>query len=105
MAGMHFSQCAVVALWAPVLLVYFMDTQIWYALFTTLCGGLVGAFDRLGEIRTLSMLRSRFQSLPGAFNTCLVPSDKKQKGRFSFSKKFSEVATTFTLITTLKYMY
>ncbi|KAG4970806.1 hypothetical protein JHK85_037227 [Glycine max] len=70
--------------------VYFMDTQIWYALFTTLCGGLVGAFDRLGEIRTLSMLRSRFQSLPGAFNTCLVPSDKKQKGRFSFSKKFSE---------------
>ncbi|KAG4959780.1 hypothetical protein JHK87_036413 [Glycine soja] len=81
---------AVVALWAPVLLVYFMDTQIWYALFTTLCGGLVGAFDRLGEIRTLSMLRSRFQSLPGAFNTCLVPSDKKQKGRFSFSKKFAE---------------
>ncbi|KAH1217044.1 Callose synthase 5 [Glycine max] len=40
---------AVVALWAPVLLVYFMDTQIWYALFSTLCGGLVGAFDRLGE--------------------------------------------------------
>ncbi|RZB81404.1 Callose synthase 5, partial [Glycine soja] len=30
--------------------VYFMDTQIWYALFTTLCGGLVGAFDRLGEV-------------------------------------------------------
>ncbi|KHN29244.1 Callose synthase 5 [Glycine soja] len=81
---------AVVALWAPVLLVYFMDTQIWYAIFSTLYGGLVGAFDRLGEIRTLSMLRSRFQSLPGAFNTCLVPSDKKQKGRFSFSKKFSE---------------
>ncbi|XP_028201951.1 beta-galactosidase 9-like [Glycine soja] len=35
------------------------------------------------EIGTLSMLRSRFQSLPGAFNTCLVPFDKKQKGRFS----------------------
>ncbi|KAL5150341.1 Callose synthase 5 [Glycine soja] len=75
-------------------MVYFMDTQIWYALFTTLCGGLVGAFDRLGEIRTLSMLRSRFQSLPGAFNTCLVPSDKKQKGRFSFSKKFSEITAS-----------
>ncbi|RZC13176.1 Callose synthase 5 [Glycine soja] len=81
---------AVVALWAPVLLVYFMDTQIWYAIFSTLYGGLVGAFDRLGEIRTLRMLRSRFQSLPGAFNTCLVPSDKKQKGRFSFSKQFAE---------------
>ncbi|KAG5000330.1 hypothetical protein JHK87_021402 [Glycine soja] len=90
---------AVVALWAPVLLVYFMDTQIWYAIFSTLYGGLVGAFDRLGEIRTLSMLRSRFQSLPGAFNTCLVPSDKKQKGRFSFSKKFSEITVALDMAT------
>ncbi|VFQ92373.1 unnamed protein product [Cuscuta campestris] len=50
---------AVVALWAPVILVYFMDCQIWYAIFSTLCGGVIGAFDRLGEIRTLGMLRSR----------------------------------------------
>ncbi|KAJ1405051.1 Vacuolar protein sorting-associate protein Vta1/Callose synthase, N-terminal [Sesbania bispinosa] len=81
---------ALVALWAPVLLVYFMDTQIWYAIFSTLYGGIIGAFDRLGEIRTLGMLRSRFQSLPGAFNTCLVPSDK-QKEKFSLSKQFSEM--------------
>ncbi|GAU42750.1 hypothetical protein TSUD_77870 [Trifolium subterraneum] len=81
--------CAVGALWAPVIMVYFMDTQIWYAIFSTLYGGIVGAFDRLGEIRTLGMLRSRFQSMPGVFNTCLVPSNKK-KGRFSFSKQFSE---------------
>ncbi|KAI3893658.1 hypothetical protein MKW92_030081 [Papaver armeniacum] len=70
---------AIVALWAPVILVYFMDTQIWYAIFSTLCGGFSGAFDRLGEIRTLGMLRSRFQSLPGAFNECLVPSDDTEK--------------------------
>lgn len=30
--------------------VYFMDTQIWYAIFSTLCGGILGAFDRLGEV-------------------------------------------------------
>jgi hypothetical protein len=30
--------------------VYFMDTQIWYAIFSTLYGGIVGAFDRLGEV-------------------------------------------------------
>ncbi|XP_014497796.1 callose synthase 5 [Vigna radiata var. radiata] len=83
---------AIIALWAPVILVYFMDTQIWYAIFSTLYGGAVGAFDRLGEIHTLVMLRSRFLSLPGAFNTCLVPSDKKQKERFSFSKKFAEIS-------------
>lgn len=27
-----------------------MDTQIWYAIFSTLYGGIVGAFDRLGEV-------------------------------------------------------
>ncbi|KAJ1401280.1 Glycosyl transferase, family 48 [Sesbania bispinosa] len=91
---------AVFALWAPVLMVcalspgyvYFMDTQIWYSVFSTLCGGVIGAFDRLGEIRTLSMLRSRFQSLPGAFNTYLVPTDKKRKKRFSLSKRFAEIS-------------
>ena len=70
---------AVVSLWAPVVLVhlytfpcltwircfliscslswsyfsmqvYFMDTQIWYAIYSTLCGGIIGAFDRLGEV-------------------------------------------------------
>ncbi|KAI3944709.1 hypothetical protein MKW98_021167 [Papaver atlanticum] len=82
---------AIVALWAPVVLVYFMDTQIWYAIFSTLYGGFVGAFGRLGEIRTLGMLRSRFQSLPGPFNANLVPSDMNRKRGFSLSKKFAKV--------------
>ncbi|CAA7398033.1 unnamed protein product [Spirodela intermedia] len=83
---------AVVALWAPVILVYFMDTQIWYSIFSTLCGGFSGAFGRLGEIRTLGMLRSRFQSLPGAFNSYLVPSEKSRKRGFSLSKRFAEAS-------------
>ncbi|XP_039010656.1 callose synthase 5-like [Hibiscus syriacus] len=82
---------AVASLWAPVLLVYFMDTQIWYSIFSTISGGVSGAFDRLGEIRTLGMLRSRFQSLPGAFNAYLVPTEKSQKRGFSLSKRFAEV--------------
>ncbi|MED6139958.1 Callose synthase 5 [Stylosanthes scabra] len=85
---------AVVALWAPVLMVYLMDAQIWYAVFSTLYGGVIGAFDRLGEIHTMSMLRSRFKSLPGAFNTYLVPSQKKQGKKFSFSKKFDEISAS-----------
>lgn len=32
-----------------------MDTQIWYAIFSTLCGGFLGAFDRLGEVIPLNM--------------------------------------------------
>ncbi|KVI00628.1 1,3-beta-glucan synthase subunit FKS1-like, domain-1 [Cynara cardunculus var. scolymus] len=39
----------VIALWAPIILVYFMDTQIWYAIFSTIFGGFYGAFRRLGE--------------------------------------------------------
>ncbi|THG07021.1 hypothetical protein TEA_008471 [Camellia sinensis var. sinensis] len=40
----------VIALWAPIILVYFMDVQIWYAIFSTLFGGIYGAFRRLGEL-------------------------------------------------------
>jgi callose synthase len=36
------------AVW--VLQVYFMDTQIWYAIFSTLIGGIYGACRRLGEV-------------------------------------------------------
>ncbi|XP_043691872.1 callose synthase 3-like isoform X2 [Telopea speciosissima] len=86
----------VIALWAPIMLVYFMDTQIWYAIFSTLFGGIYGAFRRLGEIRTLGMLRSRFQSLPGAFNACLIPVEKsetsKRKGlKATLSRKFADI--------------
>ncbi|KAL0449818.1 UNVERIFIED_CONTAM: Callose synthase 5 [Sesamum latifolium] len=84
---------AVIAIWTPVYpgLVYLMDIQIWYAIYSTIYGGFIGAFDRLGEIRTLEMLRSRFQSLPGAFNTYLVPSEKSRKRGFALLKNFHKV--------------
>ncbi|PKI61075.1 hypothetical protein CRG98_018520, partial [Punica granatum] len=85
----------VIALWAPIILVYFMDAQIWYAIFSTLFGGIYGAFRRLGEIRTLGMLRSRFQSLPAAFNDRLIPDEKsepKKKGlRATFSRNLTQI--------------
>lgn len=86
----------VASLWAPVVLVYFMDTQIWYAIFSTIFGGLYGAFRRLGEIRTLELLRSRFQSLPGAFNFRLIPVEENEKTKnrgllATLSRKFDEI--------------
>ncbi|GLT55537.1 hypothetical protein SLA2020_286500 [Shorea laevis] len=88
----------VIALWAPIIIVYFMDTQIWYAIFSTIFGGIYGAFRRLGEIRTLVLLRSRFQSLPGAFNACLIPVERnektKKKGlKATFSRTFEEISS------------
>uniref|UniRef100_A0A0D9V1R7 1,3-beta-glucan synthase n=1 Tax=Leersia perrieri TaxID=77586 RepID=A0A0D9V1R7_9ORYZ len=60
----------VITIWAPIVMVYFMDTQVWYAIFSTAFGGISGALSHVGEIRTLGMLRSRFKSMPKAFNKC-----------------------------------
>lgn len=39
--------------------VYFMDTQIWYAIFSTIVGGIYGAFRRLGEVCPLCVCQRK----------------------------------------------
>ncbi|KAG2649819.1 hypothetical protein PVAP13_1NG133600 [Panicum virgatum] len=81
---------AILAVWAPIILVYFMDTQIWYSVFCTIFGGMCGIIHHLGEIRTMGMVRSRFCTLPEAFNMSLVPPamPKEKKRMFpSFLEK------------------
>lgn len=41
-----------------------MDTQIWYAIFATIIGGIYGAFSHLGEVRYFSHLSDKIISLP-----------------------------------------
>ncbi|KAL3754843.1 hypothetical protein ACJRO7_002009 [Eucalyptus globulus] len=77
----------VIAIWAPIVLVYFMDTQIWYAIFSSLFGGIHGAFSHLGEIRTLGMLRSRFHTVPIAFSELLLPSSSSSSLSSSDARK------------------
>jgi len=50
-----------------------MDIHIWYTLLSALVGGVMGARDRLGEIRSIEMLRKRFESFPEAFAKTLSP--------------------------------
>lgn len=57
----------ILSLWAPVLAIYLMDIHIWYTLLSALVGGVMGARDRLGEIRSIEMLHKRFESFPEAF--------------------------------------
>ncbi|KAM4094928.1 hypothetical protein ACB094_06G232000 [Castanea mollissima] len=71
----------VITIWAPIILVYFMDAQIWYAIYSTLFGGIHGAFSHVGEIRTLGMLRSRFEAVPSAFKNRLAPVAKEDSKR------------------------
>ncbi|CAM0878096.1 unnamed protein product [Alopecurus aequalis] len=73
----------IITVWAPVVMVYFMDTQIWFAFFSTVYGGLHGVFSHLGEIGTLEMLISKFEAIPRAFTKTLVPrygSQPKRRG-------------------------
>ncbi|KAL9422970.1 hypothetical protein AB3S75_035119 [Citrus x aurantiifolia] len=56
----------VIAIWAPIVLVYIMDTQIWYSIFSTLFGGIHGALSHLGEDK--AMERRNFASFSHVWN-------------------------------------
>ncbi|KAF8674813.1 hypothetical protein HU200_047941 [Digitaria exilis] len=79
----------ILSLWAPVLAIYLMDIHIWYTLLSALVGGVMGARDRLGEIRSIEMLHKRFESFPEAFAKNLSP----QRLLALFSKFDSEGIT------------
>ncbi|XP_056169325.1 callose synthase 3-like [Syzygium oleosum] len=85
----------VIAIWAPVILVYFMDTQIWYAIFSSVVGGICGACSRLGEIQTLGILRPRFQSLRDAFNARLITQEQvepeKDGSKATLSQSYARI--------------
>ncbi|KAJ4820602.1 glucan synthase-like 1 [Rhynchospora pubera] len=67
---------AVVVLWLPVILIYLMDIQIWYAIFSSFTGALVGLFSHLGEIRDTRQLRLRFQFFASAMQFNLMPEEQ-----------------------------
>ncbi|CAA3027502.1 callose synthase 8 [Olea europaea subsp. europaea] len=83
---------AIAAIWSPIILVYFMDAQIWYSVYCAVFGGVYGIIHHLGEIRTQGMLRSRFDTLPSAFNACLIPKQIKDNKdgikKWIFHQKF-----------------
>ncbi|CAI8583819.1 unnamed protein product [Vicia faba] len=70
------NRVAVVLLWLPVVLIYFMDLQIWYSIISTVVGGTIGLFSHLGEIRNISQLRLRFQFFSNAMQFNLMPEEK-----------------------------
>ncbi|CAA0825289.1 Callose synthase 11 [Striga hermonthica] len=70
------NRVAVVMLWAPVILIYLMDLQIWYTTFSSLVGSLIGLFSHIGEIRNINQLRLRFQFFASALQFNLMPEDQ-----------------------------
>ncbi|KAB1227940.1 Callose synthase 9 [Morella rubra] len=65
---------AIASLWAPVVCIYLLDIYVFYTIISAVWGFLLGARDRLGEIRSLEALHKLFEQFPGAFvDTLHVP--------------------------------
>ncbi|PIA26958.1 hypothetical protein AQUCO_08400016v1 [Aquilegia coerulea] len=76
--------------WLPVVLVYLMDMQIWYSIFSSMVGAMVGLFSHLGEIRNIQQLRLRFQFFASALQFNLMPEEQLFKQRGTLKNKFND---------------
>lgn len=70
------NRVAVVMIWAPVVLIYLVDMQIWYTISASLWGSIIGLFSHIGEIRNIAQLRLRFQFFASALQFNLIPEDQ-----------------------------
>ncbi|WJX22282.1 Callose synthase 11 [Trifolium repens] len=81
------NRVAVALLWLPVVLIYFMDLQIWYSIFSSFIGATIGLFSHLGEIRNISQLRLRFQFFASAMQFNLMPEEELLSQQATLLKK------------------
>ncbi|CAK9137155.1 unnamed protein product [Ilex paraguariensis] len=64
----------VASLWAPVFAIYLLDIHVFYTVISAVWGFLLGARDRLGEIRSLDAVHKLFERYPTAFmDTLHIP--------------------------------
>ncbi|KAL4362182.1 hypothetical protein GQ457_04G005610 [Hibiscus cannabinus] len=81
---------AVGLLWLPVVLIYLMDIQIWYSIYSSFVGAGVGLFQHLGEIRNIQQLKLRFQFFASAIQFNLMPEEQLLNARGTFRSKFND---------------
>ncbi|KAL4186370.1 hypothetical protein AMTRI_Chr09g13760 [Amborella trichopoda] len=68
----------IASLWAPVFTIYLLDFHVFYTLISAVVGFLLGARDRLGEIRSLEAVHQFFEKFPEAFMSRLYASPTKR---------------------------
>lgn len=91
------NRMAVVLLWVPVVLIYFMDLQIWYAVYSSFVGAIIGLFSHLGEIRNIEQLRLRFQFFANAIKFNLMPEELLLIPKLTLVKKLRDAIHRFRL--------
>uniref|UniRef100_A0AAU6MUB7 1,3-beta-glucan synthase n=1 Tax=Paeonia lactiflora TaxID=35924 RepID=A0AAU6MUB7_PAELC len=95
----NYNALTIASLWAPVISIYLLDIHVFYTVISAVWGFLLGARDRLGEIRSLEAVHELFEKFPGAFMDTLhvslpnrssyrasspvVESDKADAAKFS----------------------
>ncbi|KAI4342985.1 hypothetical protein MLD38_027541 [Melastoma candidum] len=84
------NRVAVIMLWAPVVLMYLMDLQIWYSIFSSFVGATVGLFSHLGEIRSIEQLRLRFQFFANALQFNLMPEEQSLSPKATLVRKLRD---------------
>ncbi|XP_071726510.1 callose synthase 11-like [Rutidosis leptorrhynchoides] len=70
------NRMAVLLVWVPIVLMYLVDIQLWYTVFSAFVGSIIGLFSHLGEIRNIEQLRLRFQFFSSALQFNLIPEDQ-----------------------------
>ncbi|XP_059663158.1 callose synthase 12-like [Cornus florida] len=88
---------AVGLLWLPVVLIYLMDLQIWYSIYSSFVGAGVGLFAHLGEIRNMQQLRLRFQFFASAIQFNLMPEEQLLNARGTLKSKFKDAISRLKL--------
>lgn len=84
------NRVSVVLLWVPVILIYLMDLQIWYSIFSSIVGAVIGLFSHLGEIRNIGQLRLRFQFFASAMQFNLMPEEQLLSPKATLVKKLRD---------------
>ncbi|KAI5387852.1 Callose synthase 12 [Lathyrus oleraceus] len=86
----HSNRFSAGILWIPVVLIYLMDIQIWYSIYSSFVGAAVGLFAHLGEIRNMQQLKLRFQFFASAIQFNLMPEEQLLNARGTLKSKFKD---------------
>ena len=77
-------------MWLPVVLIYLMDIQIWYSIYSSFAGAIVGLLEHLGEIRNMQQLKLRFQFFASAIQFNLMPEEQLLNTRGTLKSRFKD---------------
>lgn len=87
--------------WLPHFLVYIIDLSIWYAVWSSMAGGIVAMYDRLGAVRDTDTFRSQFIRAPILFYDRCMPSVTQEtasaNGGLKKNSKSTDSLTSFML--------